>query len=250
MPYRGFRRRWVHLIATIAVALTAGGVARGAQKPDIPAVTSQIVAATNDLRRAQGRADVAVDATLERTAREFAAFMAQHDEYSHEADGRTAAQRVQGNGYAYCVILENIASSYSSAGFSSENLSRRLVEGWKGSPPHRANMLDASATQIGVGVARSEESGTFYAVQLLGRPRSQRIAFDVRNDAPMTVRYLLGEQAHSLRPGDAYHHEICRSQRLTVEQADGPDGAAWPIEPQDGERFTVTQQNNRLQVRR
>ena len=219
-------------------------------QPDVPATEAGIVAATNELRRAEGRVPVATNALLARTAREFAAFMAQHDEFSHQADGRNAAQRATDNGYRYCVIEENIASSYSSAGFSAASLSQRVVEGWKGSPEHRTNMLDTSIVETGVGLAQSAASGTWYSVQLFGRPRHMSIAFRIMNESREAVRYQVGERRETLQPQTGNRHEICRAQRLTVVGAEPPANGAWPVEPQDGEEFIVVQRGAGLEVRR
>lgn len=243
MPISQFRcsRALVLLLATV---VAGHGAALSAPKPDLPAVATRIVAATNEFRRAEGRPNVAVNATLQKAAREFAAYMAEHDKYGHEADGRTPAKRTEANGYQHCIVLENIASSFSTASFTTENLSRKLSEGWKNSPGHRANMLDAAVTEIGVAIAQSDDSGTFYAVQVFGRPRSDRIAFQVRNEAAVAVRYRIGDRAHSLRPGELYRHEICRELRLAVERVEGH------VDPQDGDRLVISQQGSSLQVRR
>lgn len=48
-------------------------------------------------------------------------------------------------------------------------LASRYFEGWKKSPGHRRNMLEASVTDTAVAVARSARTGRYYAVQLFGR---------------------------------------------------------------------------------
>lgn len=141
-------------------------------RPDLTRVEQAIVSGTNDFRRDNGRRVVATQAKLEAAAEEFAQFMARTGKYSHEADGRKPSERVVAHGYRYCRVSENISYQYSSEGFESRELAARLLDGWKKSPGHRANMLDAAVVHTAVAVARSPKTGYFYAVQLFGSPRS------------------------------------------------------------------------------
>lgn len=144
-------------------------LARGA---DIPAVERAIIDGTNRFRNEQGVGSVRPDSTLDSTAREFAEYLARTDRFDHEADGRTPAIRARTHGYDYCLIAENIAYQFDTRGFTAAALARGLVQGWKDSPGHRRNMLDARAIDTGVAVVRSPRSGRFYAVQMFGRRRA------------------------------------------------------------------------------
>jgi hypothetical protein len=70
-------------------------------------------------------------------------------------------------GYAYAVIGENLALG----NFKDD---AALVQAWMDSPGHRANILFARYTQIGVAVGRGTFEGhaTWIAVQEFGRPQS------------------------------------------------------------------------------
>lgn len=151
------------------VLLLVAGAARAA---DIPAVERAIVEGTNRFRHEQGVGAVRPDSTLDRTAREFAAYLARTDRFDHEADGRTPAIRARAHGYDYCLVAENIAYQFDSRGFSTSALAQGLVQGWKDSPGHRRNMLDARVIDTGVAVVQSRHSGRFYAVQMFGRRRA------------------------------------------------------------------------------
>jgi uncharacterized protein YkwD len=142
-----------------------------AAMPDLERATRAVVESTNALRRAQGLPGLATNAKLTGAAREFANFMARTDRYGHEADGHKPSQRARSHGYEYCLVAENIAYQYSSAGFGTVELADKLFEGWKESPPHLANLLERGVTEIGVAIARGERSGRYYAVQMFGRPR-------------------------------------------------------------------------------
>jgi uncharacterized protein YkwD len=205
--------------------------------PDLAEVARSILDRTNDLRRAEDRAPAASDGKLSSAARDFASFMARSDRYGHEADGKTPAQRAQEHGYAYCVILENIAALYSSEGFGTEELAGRVMQGWKQSQGHRKNMVDAEVTDVGVAIAQSEKSRTYYAVQLLGRPHSKRIEFQVANASPVTVDYDLNAKVYSLPPRATRTHQECRAARLTMRLPG--ERQSTTVQPADGDRYEV-----------
>jgi uncharacterized protein YkwD len=166
--------RFFRLVAVGMLLIpTAPGFARDHATPDPGLVGTIIIAATNDLRTGQGRPALAVDPRLTEAAREFAAFMARTDKYGHDADGTTPSARARKHGFDYCLIAENIAYQYSSAGFETAELARKFFDGWRASAPHRKNMLEKGATHTGVAIARSGKSGKFYAVQMFGRPRAK-----------------------------------------------------------------------------
>ena len=103
---------------------------------------------TNPVKRALKNGEPSVGTWLSLGSITAARFMARADHYSHEADGKTPAQRAQEQGYAYCIVLENIASLYSSEGFGTQELADRVMQGWKQSQGHRENMLDPSETDV------------------------------------------------------------------------------------------------------
>ncbi|HXF78521.1 MAG TPA: CAP domain-containing protein [Usitatibacter sp.] len=147
-------------------------LAWGARAADIPSVERAILEGTNRFRHEQGVGVVRPDSMLDRTARDFAEYLARTDRFDHEADGRTPAIRARAHGYDYCLVAENIAYQFDSRGFTTPALARGLIQGWKDSPGHRRNMLDARAVDTGVAVAQSAHSGRFYAVQMFGRRRA------------------------------------------------------------------------------
>ncbi len=207
------------------------------RSPDPAEVTRLIVDGTNDFRGGEGRGPTAPEANLSAAARDFAIFMARTDRYGHEADGKTPAQRAQDHGYAYCLVLENIAVLYSSEGFGTRELAGRVIQGWKQSPGHRKNLLDAEVTDIGVAIVQSEKSRTYYAVQLFGRPFSKRIEFRVANASPVAVEYELNGKPFPLPPRATRVHQECRAARLTVRLP----GERQPttVQPADGDRFDI-----------
>ena len=148
---------------------TLAGPALGVERPDLARVEDLIVERTNAFRRAEGLPKVTPHPRLQAAAREFAYYMAQTERYGHEADGRRPSQRAKGNGYDWCRVTENISYQYSSSDFSTADLARRYFEGWKESPGHRANMVDAMVSDTAVAVVRSGKNGYYYAVQMFGQ---------------------------------------------------------------------------------
>src|SRR5262249_18570631 len=123
--------------------------------PNLDQVKEQIVALTNAFRADNKRPDLKVNAKLDRTAQPFPDNMAQNDKSSQTADAKESWERVANAGYAYCIVLENIAYEFNAEGFGTRELAERFVQSWKDSPEHRKNMLDPDVDEIGVGVARS-----------------------------------------------------------------------------------------------
>jgi uncharacterized protein YkwD len=84
--------------------------------------------------------------------------MVAHGYFAHEGPGGTMDGRVSRSGYlarsSAFRVGENIA-----AGDGVQGSPRAIVEDWMHSPPHRANMLDPSFHDAGVGVARGYPFG-------------------------------------------------------------------------------------------
>jgi len=245
----------------IVTAAVAGGSAQGGssqapassakpeQSANLTAMEKLIIAKTNEFRQEQGRAAVKTNPLLTETVHEFAAFMARTEKFSHEADGKQPSDRARQHKYSYCVIAENIAYEYSSEGFTTEDLATRLVEGWKKSPGHRKNMLDADVTETGVAVAQSEKSGKYYAVAMFGRPRSDAIEFSIKNESEAEVKYKVGDEELALPASSIRTHEQCRSADLKFEWSEA-EGQPQTLRPKAGDRFVITKQAGKFVVRK
>ncbi len=194
--------------------------------PDLPAVETAIVEMTNAFRRKAGKRELQRNANLDAAARAFAAYLARTGRFSHTADGRQPAQRVETAGYAFCQVAENLALHRDDRGFRSRQLARLALEGWKNSPGHRRNLEAEHVTEIGVGVAKAETTLTFISVQLFGRPKALRYAFKVRNTTPVSVSYKWEDEAHTLRGRTEVTHTVCRPGALVLNlpRANGGQG--------------------------
>lgn len=217
------------------------GPYRPEHRPKIDDVERLIRQLTNQFRQDEGLSVVESNDKLQQTAQKFAQYMARTDRYGHTADGQRPSQRAKEQKYDYCLISENIAYQFRTSGYPTEELAEQFVTGWKNSPPHRKNMVDPDVTQIGVGVAQSEKTGAYYAVQMFGRPKSQAIRFTLSNRAGKEVRYRIGKKQFSLPARFDRTHEVCRPPEVTF--ADGKESKAdkLSIKPTNDERFVIEQ---------
>lgn len=222
-------RRFLLQLAGWAVASVASAQGADAER--------EMVQRSNAFRREQGLPALAPQRALTAAAREFAAYMARTDRYGHEADGRAPAERSGAQGYDHCMVAENIAMQYSSRGFSAPQLAQGFVQGWIDSPGHRENLLSATATDMGLAVARSPSTGRWYAVQMFGRPMSHAVRFELGNRSRVALRYRVDDKAYSLLPGVTRTHEQCSPPQLSI----GLPGQAQPaqLRPGDGARLRV-----------
>ena len=226
-------------MAFIGVALLLLAQASFAQKaspPDPDAVARRIAALTSEFRGQEGRGKLAASAQLTAAARDFAGYLGQAEQFSHEADGSTPIARAQKHGYDSTCVWENIATRFSTSVPSAGELAQTFVDGWKQSPGHRRNMLEAAATETGMAVAPGKD-GHYYAVQVFGRPGPQVIEFTIINRTSARLGYRLGDQTFPLDPMQTRTHKQCRTEELTFNFPRQTRSAAY--RPKRGDRFAV-----------
>ena len=222
---------------------------KATEAPDLARVAEMIVTKTNEFRKKEKREPVAVDKKLAATVQYFAGYMARENEYGHTADGKRPSERAKAHGYDYCIVAENIAYVFDPKGFTAEQLADKFTTGWKESPEHRKNMLDADVTETAVAVARSEKTGHYYAVQMFGRPKSAAIKFDIGNDSGEAVKYAIGDQTFDLPPGVTRTHTVCRAVEAAFRWP-GSDEAKATVTPAAGDTFTVTKGDGGFAVKK
>ncbi len=127
---------------------------------------SGIIVATNAERVAHSESTLKESAKLDASAKVKANDILARQYFEHTSpDGKTVSDLVGAQGYRYIKIGENLALG----DFKSDT---DVVTAWMNSPGHRANILDAAFTEIGVGVAYGSYQGrmVYVAVQHFGRP--------------------------------------------------------------------------------
>ena len=125
----------------------------------------EVVRLTNVERVANGCPEVTVNALLTQVAQEHSQDMADQNYFDHTGlDGRSPFQRMTDAGYRYSTAGENIAAGYGTPA--------AVVTGWMNSSGHRANILNCSFREIGVGyvVSASSQYKTYWT-QAFGTSR-------------------------------------------------------------------------------
>lgn len=218
-------------------------------RPDLSVAEQTVIDRTNEFRKQQELQPVTPSPKLNETAQYFADFMARTGKYGHTADGKRPSQRATEHGYESCIVSENIAYQFSSTGFTADQLAGKFFTGWKNSPEHRKNMLDPDVTETGLAIAREGDSPTYFAVQMFGRPQSESIEFQVRNESEVEVEYTLSrsgsENTFPLPPRLARTHQRCRPSEIEFSEPDTT------LKIESGAKYLVTQSSDgKLEVKR
>ena len=75
--------------------------------------------------------------------------MATRDKMDHDV-GRPFQERIRKSGYPAKIAVENVSAGYHTLA--------EAFSGWRDSPPHRANMLNAGANRLGIAAVYSPQS--------------------------------------------------------------------------------------------
>jgi Ca2+-binding RTX toxin-like protein len=114
----------------------------------------QVLKLVNQYRSQNGLRALTLSQELDQAADKYANRMATGDFFSHnDPNGSTPFTRMKAEGYNYSWAGENIAAGYSTP--------EAVVQGWMNSPGHRANILNANYTHMGLGYAYlANDTGT------------------------------------------------------------------------------------------
>ncbi|MEU7424858.1 sigma-70 family RNA polymerase sigma factor [Streptomyces sp. NPDC040750] len=106
---------------------------------------AQVIALVNKERATAGCAPVTEDAQLDRAAQGHSDDMAARNFFDHtNPDGADPGQRITAAGYRWSTYGENIAEG--------QQTPQAVMDSWMNSPGHRANILNCSFKNLGVGV--------------------------------------------------------------------------------------------------
>ena len=161
-------RRWRSYSVTGVLGLTvlAGQCAPQQCAPApaaAPSALQHVVDLTNAERARAGLPALGIDARLMAAAQGHSADQAGRDTMTHTgSDGSNAGTRITRQGFTWRSWAENVAMGYPDA--------PSVMAGWMDSPGHRANVLSANVTHIGVGLAHAAD-GTPYWTQVFAAPR-------------------------------------------------------------------------------
>jgi uncharacterized protein YkwD len=144
-------------LAVTAAASPAQAACRGADVMPSPASAAKVRKATlcllNAQRRAHGLKKLRANGRLRHAATGYARFMVKRNFFAHEGpDGSTPLSRIRSTRYLRgarsWAIGENLA--WGTGSFATP---RSTVRAWMHSPGHRANILNGSFREIGIGIA-------------------------------------------------------------------------------------------------
>jgi uncharacterized protein YkwD len=167
------KSRWLVLLGPIAVFAALAGCAapppssseptfyQNLARPDAAVDADAAASMISGYRSNNGLPPVSVDPELMRMASEQAHAMAAHNKMEHDV-GRPFRDRIRNSPFRNSVAVENISAGYHTLA--------EAFSGWRDSPPHRANMLNASVTRIGIAATYAPDSKykVFWALILAG----------------------------------------------------------------------------------
>ncbi|GHI02043.1 RNA polymerase [Streptomyces cellostaticus] len=114
-------------------------------QPAPSGTVAQVVALVNKERAAAGCGPLTEDAQLEKAAQGHSDDMAARNFFDHtNPDGADPGRRITAAGYQWSTYGENIARG--------QQTPQAVMDSWMNSPGHRANILNCSFKNIGVGV--------------------------------------------------------------------------------------------------
>ncbi|MFF9817565.1 sigma-70 family RNA polymerase sigma factor [Streptomyces sp. NPDC014006] len=110
---------------------------------------SQVIALVNRERQAAGCAPVTQDSRLTNAAQAHSDDMAARNYFEHNSpDGTDPGQRITAAGYRWSTYGENIAKG--------QQTPDAVMTSWMNSPGHRANILNCSFRNLGVGIHQGD----------------------------------------------------------------------------------------------
>jgi uncharacterized protein YkwD len=117
-----------------------------AATPTEAGFAAEVLTLTNAERAKVGCGPLALNSKLNSAAQAHSADMATANYFSHTSqDGRTPFDRIRAAGYAFGAAAENIAAGRTTAAGT--------MDQWMNSPGHKANILNCTYVELGVGYA-------------------------------------------------------------------------------------------------
>jgi uncharacterized protein YkwD len=183
------------------LAMASGAALANAQEVPIDIVTLKagVLSQTNAYRKSKNLPELKPNASLDTAAQAYAVFLAQNDKTGHTADGSTHAKRAYAQGYKWCFVAENLWYAWNGRGINPlmvDDAARKAMEGWKKSPAHNANLLEARVYDIGIGAASWKQPNgkeAYRVVQMFGhecpgKPRPAPTAGEILDSAVQALR--------------------------------------------------------------
>ncbi len=135
-------------------------------------IANALVDGTNQARAAADLPTLRESGLLDAAAQEKANDMVTNNYFAHTSpSGITPWYWFQNVGYQFAVAGENLAVDFAD--------SADVTNAWLNSPEHRANIMNAGYTEIGMATAQGEFQGrsAVYVVELFGTPAAPAVPF-------------------------------------------------------------------------
>lgn len=146
MKFRVAGMTLVLVICAMALPTTAGAFT------SVAAFRANLEKRINHFRAEYGRGPIHLNLKLQTSAQAHSNDMAAHHDFSHSSSsGRSWVSRIRYWGYRGGWIGENLAVGNITA--------KAVMAMWKGSPPHRANLLNGHFKACGVGAHAGKYAG-------------------------------------------------------------------------------------------
>jgi uncharacterized protein YkwD len=143
-----FLFRFVHIMF-LSLMLPYAALADCAKPANANDMAASVVAGINAARKANGLGALRTSSALATAAQSLACDNAARQGVSHvSSDGSQIQQRMRAVGYRFSAAAENTGRGFGSA--------NNAVAWWMDSSGHRANILNSSVRDIGVGIAVSD----------------------------------------------------------------------------------------------
>jgi len=145
---------YIPLISFVALGLWLGHPFVERSQRSVLAYTtgvtsSNLLTDTNQARQSANDQPVSLSPELNRAAQAKANDMVSRNYWSHlTPEGKTPWAFIDNTGYRYQKAGENLAYGFDS--------SSDIIKGWLNSPAHKENMLDTNYSQVGFGIASSQ----------------------------------------------------------------------------------------------
>ncbi len=140
------------------IATTAGGTAARAGSDGVKVMLAQL----NAVRAQRGLRPLAPDPRLMRAAQRESEALARLGRLTHVGPDGDLGTRVRRAGYRYRLVEENLAAGIADP--------VDVLTAWLHSPPHRANLLRAEVSTIGIGYAPQGAAFGHYWTLILAGP--------------------------------------------------------------------------------
>ncbi|WP_033666355.1 CAP domain-containing protein [Salinispora mooreana] len=135
--------------------------ANGSGNADVSEDAAEVVRLANVERKAAGCAALSIDDKLMTAAQRHSQDQADNKKMSHNgSNGSSPGDRLDDVGYQWRTYGENVAWNQQSPA--------AVMKAWMNSPGHKANILNCSFTEIGIGIASSNGP---YWTQVFAAPR-------------------------------------------------------------------------------